>query len=395
MLRSTLLGLLLPAALHAQPELRNAVTINNDFAFRLFQKAETADKNLCISPYSITSAFAMCYAGAAGKTETEFQTVFGFGANDDKTHGSFGALQKAVDARNRPGVQLGVANRLFQEQTFSVPQGFLKQVEKHYGAGVQLLDFKSQFEPSRLLINNWVEDKTKKRIKDLLPNGSINDKTVLVLVNTLYMKADWQTAFEKKETQPASFTLANGSKTTVAMMHTHNTFRYASDAHFQSVELPFKGDSLSMIFVLPVAQGPLETSRMHLSKNWYDKLQPAQTEVDLYLPKFKTECALALKKPLTAMGMRDAFTGFVADFSRLDPTKRTYISEAFHKTFVEVEESGAEAAAATAIVINEADSVSVARYVALRFDRPFFYIIRDRITNTILFIGEMEEPVKI
>jgi len=390
--RLPLLLLLSASSLSAQPS-GSAVQTNNEFAFKFFQQAERKKPNFCVSPYSITSAFAMCYAGAAGETQKEFQQVFGFGANNSATHQAFGKLQADLLARNNPGVQFALANRLFPDAKYAFSQDYLDGVQKHYGASLKKFNYRSAYEPARKEINKWVEAQTHERIKDLLPQGALSAQTRLVLVNTLFIKGAWEAPFEAEATRTAAFTDDAGVKTNVRMMSQTYYFNYAQDKEFQVLELPFKGDSLAMLFILPKTGLTLDGTRASLTKEWYEKTIAGMHSLKVVcnIPKFKTECDLQLNKTLKRMGLNSAFTEYVADFSGMDPAKQLYISAAFHKTFVEVDEKGAEAAAATAIDMAEPCSVIAAPPV-FNADHPFFYILRDKITGTVLFIGEMKEP---
>lgn len=388
LLTTTLLSTIIATA---QPNA--AVTANNSFAFRYFtQLDKKTGKNFCVSPYSISSAFAMTYAGAAGETQKEFQKVFGFGANDSTFHSAFGKLNTSLLKNNNSTNTFSIANRLFPQQGMAFEKDFLGITKRFYTAQPEPLDY-GQFEASREHINTWVEDQTHQRIKDLLPEGSITVDTRLVLVNALYMKCKWANGFKKENTTEQPFYGDKGKTEKVKLMSQELSAAYYSDKRIKAVELPYKDSELSMVIVMPSeTQQPLDSIRSYFSEAKYNEMVSKMyyTDVNLLLPKFKTEFSTSLKNDLTKMGMPYSFSA-LADFSKMTKSAHLFISDAFHKTFVEVDEEGTEAAAATAVVMNVDSAVAVIPQT-FRADRPFIYLIRDRSTGAILFFGEMHSP---
>lgn len=396
MKRHLLFAALLPAlAATAQTSAPQAL---NNFAFRFYDQLDKKQgANFCVSPFSIGSAFAMTYAGAAGETEQEFQNAFSFGANDSTFHSSFATLNKLINGYSgRDKMELRTANKIYFEKTFPFEKPFLSTVSTNYGVSPEACDFKKNFESCRGTINSWVEDQTHKRIRNLLPAGSLTTDTRMVLVNALYLKAEWVSPFDSSRTHKEDFTGDDKKKNSVDMMQQTTGFRYANDDNFEVLDMPYKGNGLSMVIFLPANNKSLDDVRSKFTETYYTKLisggmRYQRTEV--HLPKFKADYDVTLSKPLKAMGMKKAFTDF-ADFSGMRKPKDVCISEAFHKTFIAVDENGTEAAAATAVVMIQTTSVAPrpAPPVIFRADHPFIYIIRENSTGAILFIGEMHSP---
>lgn len=367
---------------------------NNQFAFSYFSQLDKfPGKNFCVSPYSISSAFAMTYAGAAGETQKEFQKVFGFGENDTSFHNSFGQLNASLLKNNSKDNTFSIANRLFQQKGSNLDKNFLGITGKAYNATPEAVDYKLS-ETTRQHINSWVQGQTHDRIKDLLPPGALSSDTRLVLVNALYLKCKWAHAFDKSNTTTQPFYGDKGAKSDCSLMYQRISARYISDKQFRAIELPYKDSTLSMVVILPSDdQVTLESVRKDFSAARYNELLNGMRyhEVYLYLPKFKTEFFTSLKKDLSKMGMTSSFSN-AADFSKMSQEEDFYISDAYHKTFVEVDESGTEAAAATAVVMNLKSEKAIVAPVTFRADHPFIYLIRDRSTGAILFMGELHSP---
>jgi serpin B len=365
---------------------------NNWFAFDLYGQLREKDGNLFFSPYSISTALAMTYAGARGNTEKQMAETLRFGVKGDALHKTFGELVKALNQAGDKGpYQLAVANALWGQQDYQFLDAFTTLVEKSYGAGLNRLDFQKQTEAARQTINRWVEDQTQEKIKDLLKPGVLDPLTRLVLTNAIYFKGNWASQFKKDATQDAPFTLADGKKVNVPMMFQKGDFKYGGNNVCQILELPYEGDDLSMLVLLPKAAGGLTALEKGLSPEWLAKwAKPLRKqEVQVYLPKFTMTSEFGLKDVLVKLGMKDAFNAGAADFSGMDGSKELFISAVVHKAFVDVNEEGTEAAAATAVVVG---TTAMMEPTVFRADRPFVFLIRDNKTGSILFIGRVANP---
>lgn len=392
---------------------KEVVKSNSDFAINLYQELakENPGKNLFFSPFSILSALAMTAEGARGETAREMGKVLCFPEStlrkgDDAQmipwqtsviHSGMGELNDIFNAKDK-AYQLAVANALWIEKTFPLRPEFLAAMSP-YGAGFFPADFKSAPDAERLRINKWVEEKTNNKIKDLISEGMITDITRLVLTNAIYFKGDWAKKFDKKLTKDADFTIADGSKKTVPMMAKTSKFSYAKLDGFAALEMPYKGDELSMVVLLPDKNDGLPALEKNLtSKNlngWLEKL--SKQKVDVKFPKFKSEQKFFLVQDNTLknMGMKLALTYPGADFTGLSDSpeaKEIYIGEVIHQSFVQVDEEGTEAAAATAVVMQRGGSAAPHSPPSFIADHPFIYLIRDVRTGSILFLGRMMEP---
>lgn len=385
-------------------EIKEAVAGNTDFAFDLYGKLSNdpnateprgePNGNLFFSPYSLSTALSMTYAGAHGNTEKQMVETLHFTLPNQRLHPAFGTLQKQLvqDDKSR-GYQLLLANALWGQKGEPILKEFLDLNKNYYGAGLTLLDFVNETEKSRQTINRWVEEKTKEKIKELIPQGGIIPEVVLVLTNAIYFKGEWQTKFEKKDTEPADFSISGKDKVKVDMMHLKEDFKYYEDEKMQAVELPYKNDELSMLVLLPSdtegireIENTLTAKSLNvlLSKMW-------TTKVDVYFPKFKmTWGTFSLNKALVALGMSDAFDHLKADFTGIKVKRDLWISNVFHQAFIEVNEEGTEAAAGTAVVIVK----SIELPVVFCADHPFIFIIKDNRSGSILFMGRVMNPAE-
>jgi serpin B len=360
---------------------------NSTFAFDLYQAIRDQSGNLFFSPYSISAALAMTYAGARGNTERQMAETLHWVLPQDQLHPAFNALDLQLTSAN--GFTLTVANSIWGQNGYSFRKEFLDTLAKNYGSGLGLLDFvdEAKREQSRLIINLWVSDQTKGKIKDLIAQGILTRDTRLVLANAIYFKAEWQVPF-LNGTRNDTFTLLDGNQVTVPMMSRRTETRYAEGAGYQAVEIAYKGERMRMIVLLP-APGQFEAFEQALTSERIgailQSLEP--TDLQLLMPKFKYETSLSLAKTLMQMGMTDAFTPGTADFSGMDGTRNLYVSQVVHKAFVAVDEIGTEAAAATGVVVG-----IVSMPVVVKLDRPFVFIIRDAESGTILFAGRVLDP---
>jgi RNA polymerase sigma factor (sigma-70 family) len=367
----------------------------NAFAFDLYAKVR-ADKqqkgtNIFFSPFSISSALAMTYAGAAGNTAAEMRKVMHFDLKEQELHPAFGDLTAALNKRGKAGsFKLAVANRLWGQQDYHFLQNFLEMNKLYYGAGVERVNFKRDPDGSRKIINAWVEKKTEDKIKELLLKPDITTDVRLVLTNAIYFKGDWARQFEEKRTHDRKFTVSAKKQVKIPMMNQTAKFPYMRGDGFQALELPYKGEELAMVVLLPDRKSSLAVLEKKLDPKVLGSAMKKLREqkVIVAFPKFKMEWRLDLKKTLVEMGMVDAFGG-AADFSGMTGTRDLYISKVIHKAFVAVDEKGTEAAAATAVVMGQN---SIPRHPYFIADRPFVFLIRDRKTGSILFLGRVINP---
>ena len=381
-----------------QSDIAAQVDGNSALAFNLYQVLKDTDGNLFYSPYSISEALAMTYGGARGETEQQMQAALQFKLPQDRLHPAFNSLDIELSKRGQgakgaddQGFRLHVVNAIWGQQGFKFTQQYLDLLAQNYGAGLRIVDYIKDAEKSRQTINQWVSDQTENRIKDLLPQGSIDSLTRLVLTNAIYFNAAWQSQFQKNATADGQFTLLNGSKVSVPMMRQMHTFGYTEGTDYQAVELPYDGNELSMVILLPKADRFKAFEAALKAQQVKDIVQNLKSsEVDLTMPRFKVESQFNLKKALASLGMPIAFSASEADFSGMDGQKDLYISDVVHKAYVNVDENGTEAAAATGVVVGTTSMPAKTYQVTL--DHPFIFFIRDIQTGAILFLGRVASP---
>jgi serpin B len=370
---------------------------NTQFALDLYAQLRAKDGNLFFSPYSISTALAMTRAGARGDTASEMDKTLHYTLEGDKLHAAFGGLVQEVNgdpADKKRGYQLSTANALWGQKNYGFKPDFLKLNKDHYGAGLKDVDFVGATEDARKTINGWVEKETHDKIKDLLAPGVLTGDTRLVLTNAIYFKGDWATQFKKDLTKDEPFTLSADKKATVPLMHQRMKFPYFASNSFQMLEMPYVGKDLSMVVLLPKKADGLADLEKTLAADkltdWLSKLR--EEEVDVALPKFKTTLSLDLTKMLADMGMPKAFSSSTADLSGMagEPGD-LFISAVVHKAFVDVNEEGTEAAAATGVVVS---TESLHIMPVFRADHPFVFLIRDKRSGSILFLGRLADPQK-
>lgn len=370
---------------------------NNAFAFDLYKQIAKADQNVALSPFSISTALTMTWAGAKTETEAQMRKVLHLDGPRERVLTDAGKVNGWVQAGDRPFKLKGV-NRLFGEKSTTFESPFLNDTKKAFGAPLAPLDFMNAAEPARTEINAWVEEQTEKRIKGLLPAGSIKASTRLVLVNAIYFLAEWATPFEKEATFGASFTTASGDKQ-VATMHAMESFKFADIDGAKALELPYKGEAMSMVVVLPNAKDGIGKLEQSMDAARLAELRAAMkpTKVQVALPKFEIDPSEStrLSDALKTLGMGQAFEAGVADFTGIakpaEKDRELYISDVFHKAFVKVDEKGTEAAAATAVVMAEAGAAMV-QNTEFNADHPFLFFILDNASSTILFMGKIADP---
>ncbi len=375
-----------------------AVRGSNAFAVDLYAQLSKQPGNLFFSPESISTAFGMAYAGARGQTATEMQHVFHFTLPPDRLHPAMGALLAEMNASHK-GYELRVADALWAQQDANFEASYLKLVQSDYGAGFHRVNFKVSPETVRATINAWVENQTNDKIKDLLSPGVLSQSTRLVLTNAIYFKGDWQDQFDKEATQKEEFHLSATQWVTTPMMHRTGGYSYYDGGTFQALELPYAGNEISMVVLLPKEkEGLASLEQLFISGgagDWIQNLEPAD-KVILSLPRFTMTQQFELSSALSAMGMAQAFSDS-ADFSGMTGKPEFTISAAIHKAFIDVDEQGTEAAAATAIVMR----ATAMRYeapepppIVFRADHPFLFILLDTQSGSMLFLGRVADPTK-
>ena len=378
------------------PDLDTLVEGNSAFAFDLYHAIGEQDGNLFYSPYSISVALAMTYAGAGGETERQMADALRFRLPQDRLHPALNALDQELASRGKDGegFTLNIANAIWGQEGYEFIADFLDVLALNYGAGMRLVNFVKAAEESRETINNWVAERTEDRIIDLIPPDGVSGLTRLVLTNAIYFKAAWATPFLDGATRPGAFHLLDGEVTQTPMMTQTSHFGYARGDGYEAIDLPYKGEQMSMTILMP-DKGEFDSFEAAMDANYVGGiLKNLQGErLDLTMPLFKFESQISLNKALVAMGMPDAFDGAMADFSGMNGLKCEsdplclLITDVFHKAFVAVDEEGTEAAAATGVVVG---IESAPPQVVI--DRPFIFVIRDVETGAILFVGRVIDP---
>ncbi|MCP4541234.1 MAG: serpin family protein [Chloroflexi bacterium] len=378
--------------------LADLVDGNSAFAFDLYQILREKDGNLFYSPHSISLALAMTYAGARSETERQMADVLHFTLPQDYLHPAFNGLDlelarrgEGAEGQDGEGFRLNIVNALWGQDGYGFLPEFLDTLAKNYGAGLRLLDFVNAPEASRVTINDWVNEQTEDKIKDLIPQGAIDPLTRLVLTNAIYFNAAWSHPFEPSMTEDGTFYPLDGGEVTVPMMRQTESLGYTNGEGYQAVELPYDGWELSMVILLPDA-GELKAFESSLDAERVDAIIESigYGEVALTMPKFEFDSKHGLSQSLAAMGMQDAFAQS-ADFSGMTGNRDLFISDVIHQAFVSVDEAGTEAAAATAVIM-KFTSVMPAEPVEVTLDHPFIFMIRDIQTGAILFVGRVADP---
>lgn len=367
---------------------------NADFGVALYRQIAKPGENLFFSPFSISQAFAMVYPGARGNTAQQMQQALRFTLPEERLHPAMNALDLALQSRNElaPGQkgtppELRVVNASWGQQGYAFEPAYLDTLALHYGAGMRAVDFLLEPDTIRQQINTWVEDQTRDRIKDLLPPGSVTKNTRLVLANALYFKGLWSGPFEPSLTKDAPFHLLDGGQKSVKSMGRDGPVATMQGDGFQALALPYQGEALRMLIVVPDT-GRFEEIEARLSAQFLDTVrQGLKSDARLLqLPKFQLDSEFALSEALKSLGMVDAFNED-ADLSGISTEGRLRITAAMHKAFVAVDEAGTEGAAATGVVIGD-ESVRNSLIV----DRPFLFLIEDKETQAVLFLGRLMNP---
>jgi serpin B len=410
-------GALVSAMAHGATTFELAAKATNELGVDLHRQLATGDENLCISPYSIESALAMTFAGSGGETRTEMARVLHFADATDMP-ASFSTLQRSLEQMSAKTTEvvkkskkfggpsepitLNIANRLFAQKGYHFREAFLSLVKQNFGGAFEPVDFVANPAAATQRINKWVADQTRERIRDLIPGGALDKTTRLVLANALYLKAPWASEFSQNATQPESFLVHGDAPVDVPMMRKRNDhFGYAKREGFTVVSIPYAGDELQFVILLPDEINGLRGVESQLSGETLAACAKIEKrDVDLHLPKFKLEPpTITLAKQFEALGMKTAFDQpkGSANFDNMaprTPNDYLYISQIFHKTFIAVDEKGTEAAAATAVAMLAGSALRSPPPppIEVKVDRPFVYAIQHVSSGVCLFLGRVTDP---
>jgi serpin B len=382
----------LPEKLRA--DAASVVESSNRFSVDLYAQLASSPGNLFFSPFSVSTALAMTHAGARGVTADEMTRVLRFSLEPASLHPVYGALIGSLDrGAGLGGYRLNVANRLWGQAGYGFLELFLRTTRKHYGAELAQLDFAAAPEPARAAINGWVEEKTAGKIRDLCPAGTIGRLTRLVLTNAIYFKGSWADRFDEAATLEAPFHSSSSASVDVPTMSQSGRFALAHVDGVDLLELPYQGGDLSMVILLPVAVDGLASLESRLTFEnltaWFaavDAVDPQQVSVSL--PRFRMSSSFVLNEVLAAMGMPSAFDPSVADFSEMNGRRDLFVGTVVHQGFVEVNEEGTEAAAATGVI----ETLGYSEVTPFLADHPFLFLIRDHLTGSVLFLGRVLDP---
>lgn len=373
-------------------ERASVVDDNSQFAWDMYHQLRSDDGNLFFSPTSMSAALDMTRLGAAGDTLSQMAHVLGDSQDEATHHQEQGSLLQELDDSDTCSITLSIANQVFAQTGLSLEPDFEAALDEHYGAPAEAVDFQADSELAREQINEWVADHTEDKIPELFPEGTIHNLTTLVLANAIYMKADWASPFEESLTTDAEFTRLDGSTVSTPMMSQmlEDGYAYAQVDGAQLVELPYEGDELSMVVVVPDETDGLLDIEAGLYadtvQNWLDELTPTATWISM--PKLEMRWKDMLNEPLQNLGMDLAFT-HSADLSGMSADLDMMIDVVIHEAYVKINEEGTEAAAATGVGVG---TTSEPQYESVTADHPFLFLVRDRITDSVLFIGRVADP---
>ncbi|MFH0801773.1 MAG: serpin family protein [bacterium] len=395
MILSTLLLLFMGGAIPAlgkpapAPPVRTLAEGNNRFALSLYLRLRSRQENLFFSPMSLTTALGMVYAGSRGRTAQEMARVLYF-PNDRKILSRSMRDLTQVLKKKSEGVELTIANALWGQKGYNFLKSYWDVLQTSYSAGLFEADFQKDTEGARQAINEWTEQNTENRIKELLKPGILKPATQLVLTNAIYFNGKWKTPFRMEETKEDAFFLLSGTKVAVPLMFREGLLPYGEEKNCQIIELPYGENDFSMLLFLPQKQAGLPELEKSLTQ---EKLKPAlsKKKVRVFLPKFVMESEFSLAETLQAMGMKIAFSP-AADFTGMSPRRDLRISAVIHKAFVDVGEEGTEASAATAVVMTKMALPVREPVKVFRADHPFLFLIRHNASGSTLFMGRMMNP---
>ena len=366
----------------------------NTFSFDIFKKIyEENEDNLFISAYSIFTALAMTYEGAKSETAEEMENVLSVEQDNESFHNYMKNLYEVLNTKNSE-YNISTANALWVQENFQLLEAYLALIKDYYGGDATEVDYSNPDETSEI-INQWVEDQTNGLIEDLITADAISPLTALILTNAIYFKGIWKTQFDPVNTTDRSFEATSGSTIEVPTMNlvdTGDIFAYTETDEVQILEMPYTGDDISMIIILPKnndLSSIINSVNNDIFSTWMDSMY--KTYVDIYLPKFKVETSYNLNDYLKDLGLNIPFTS-TADFSGIAGVKDLFISDVIHKAFIDVNEEGTEAAAATAVIMATTMNGHDSSSIVFDCNHPFMYLIRHNDTGTIIFMGSIEDP---
>lgn len=372
---------------------------NNKFALDLYARTKSEKGNFFLSPYSILSAFAMCHAGARGDTREQLARALHLAAPSERVGEDFAEFNRGLHKIQENGdITIGVANSLWVQQGYKFLPGYLSAVGKHHDAEISNVDFAGDSKGVRKKINEWTAAKTANRITGIVPPNGLSPDTKMALVNAIYFKGDWSQEFQHEATRDEPFWITPERSVDWPLMWQKQSFLYAENTGTKLLVLPYKGEELSMVILLPTEKGGLEDLENRLSVEYLKNLLGAARteETHVCLPKFTLDGGFELNELMQALGAKDAFDQAAADFSGMDGSRNLFISAALHKAWIKVDEKGTEAAAATAIV-GEAGAMPREDEnppKVFRADHPFVFFIRENNSGAILFAGRVSDPSK-
>jgi len=376
----------------------------NDFALAMYGQIRQKPGNLFFSPFSLRTALCMAQAGARCETAEQMQDALGMSSSDEVQQSAFGETIRRLNASGGGRYEVAVANSLWGQEGAPLEQEYLDRIARHYGGAMELVDFRRAAEAARAALNRWVEDRTRQKIRELIPSGALDGMTRLVLVNAIYFKGRWVLPFPEEATREEPFRLEGGGTAQAPLMHQRGEMRYLQAAGYQAVEVLYRGRDLSMLVLLPDQEDGLRDLERGLSARMLRDCvaQMAFREVELFLPRFEITWGTVMRDELVALGMPLAFDPSQADFSGINGRKAPdddslFISAVFHEAFVDVREEGTEAAAATAIDVEMTMALGPSKpepVPVFRADHPFLFAIRDRPSGAILFLGRVADPTR-
>jgi serpin B len=383
-----------------QNQLTSIASDNTAFALAFYDIIRSKEDNLVYSPFSLSLALSMTLAGAETTTRAAMLEALHFSLEEGQVHPSFNALMLAIETSQLAeeeteggSFELNIANSIWGQQGFNFEQDFLDRIALNYGAGIYTVDFAMNPEPSRVAINDWVEEETQEKIKDLIPPNAITPLTRLVLANAIYFKGSWFHPFDQGMTQPAPFTTLQGNDISVEMMKLFDErLLYLQDGEIQVVSLPYLSQDFAMTLIVP-DRGSFTTVEDTLTADILGSLlsNMASERINLEMPKFDFETTINANDPLKALGMAEAFDPDLSDFKGMADVEDLHISDVLQKATITVDEEGTEAAAATAVIVG-IESAPIGEPISLVIDRPFLFIIQHQPTGTILFMGRVVQP---
>ncbi len=370
--------------------IKNLSNSNNIFAIKLYKKLSKNDKNIFFSPFSIYDALCMSYIAARGNTKIEMKKVLSLNISQKQLPILSKELLDSIQSNSKKGYILKIANAIWIQKDFCILPSFVKTLEDYYNSQIFKVDFIKHKEITIKKINSWVAKKTNNKIKSLIHKDDIDNLTRLILTNAIYFKGDWASKFNKKETTTQKFYINNKRTINIKMMHQTGNFKYLSTKNFQVIELPYIGQTVSMVIFLPNKLTGIKNLDKYLTlKNFYLYLSELRTKnINIYLPKFKLKTRYYLKSILCQLGMKDAFSN-KADFSGITGKPNLKIKKVIHQAYIKVDEKGSEAAAATAVVFK---LKCIMMPITFRADHPFIFFIIHNPTKTILFMGRVVNP---